>query len=166
MIHQESCNDTSRNVTIFDTMQNGNVSSVDWTKFGLYLEDCRVKADLTQERAAELAEMKRLQWSRITKGDSGTKRDTVIRMATAVHADINKALKLAGYAPISEEINGHPDITEINELANQLAQGVMAAGYNDLRDPELREAFLEDMKTIAESMLKRKLDEQRKRKKR
>lgn len=83
--------------------------------------------------------------------------ETVEKLAKALNWDLNDALPAAGYAaPFNQ--------SEVNIIANRLAKGVMASGFHDLEDEELREAFLADMQTIAESMLKRRLEEQNKKK--
>jgi transcriptional regulator with XRE-family HTH domain len=125
--------------------------------FGQYIKLKREERGFSQEGAANKAEMDRQQWYRIENGKSGTKRETVIKMAKAIDADVDEALTLAGYAPTTGP-------NEVTVIANRLANGVMASGFNDLEDEDLREAFLEDMQTIAQSMVQRRLQEQQKRK--
>ncbi len=74
-----------------------------------------------------------------------------------------------GFAP--RQLNRYaPKLTnaefeaEKQTIAERLAGGVMASGFDDLQDEQLREDFLADMQTVAESMLKRKMKEQQKRK--
>lgn len=78
------------------------------------------------------------------------------KLAKVLSVNVDEMRMAAGYAPKNQN--------EIQIIAKRLASGVMASGFDNLQDEELREAFLEDMQTIAESMLKRRLAEQEKKK--
>lgn len=86
---------------------------------------------------------------------SRPRHDLVVALANVLNADVDEALLLAGYAPTQPQAN-------VQMLAARLAESVMAAGYDDLEDEELREDFYQDMETIAESMIKRQLEKQEK----
>lgn len=92
----------------------------------------------------------------LTDKPSQPKSENVIKLAKALGENVDVALNIAGYASQSN--------SEIDVIANRLASGVMASGFNDLEDEDLREAFLEDMQTISASMLQRRIAEQNKRK--
>lgn len=69
-----------------------------WKRFGRWVFHKREERGWTQELCAQRADMLRQQWQRIEKGAS-TKRVTVIRVAQALDADIDEALKMAGFIP-------------------------------------------------------------------
>ena len=100
MFIQDSCNVASmfatNNVTMSITQQR--------RLFGQFIKESREEKGFSQEGAANKAEMDRQQWYRIENGRSGTKRETVIKMANAVDADVDKALTLAGFAPESSRV--------------------------------------------------------------
>jgi transcriptional regulator with XRE-family HTH domain len=70
-----------------------------WEAFGAWLREERGRQRLSQDESAGRAEMTKQQWSRIERGESGTRRETVERMARAVRASVPDALRRAGYLP-------------------------------------------------------------------
>lgn len=70
-----------------------------WKDFGSWVKSTREAIGISQAGAARRAEIDRQQWYRIEAGKSGTKRETAIRIAQALSADTDEALRLAGYAP-------------------------------------------------------------------
>lgn len=76
-----------------------------WTAFGRWVEAQRTaegerRGDkLTQEECARAAGMTQKQWSRIETGVSGTRYDTIPRIAQAVNAPAEDAFLAAGYMP-------------------------------------------------------------------
>jgi hypothetical protein len=90
-------------------------------------------------------------------------RKFLLYAAELLERPVNEALEAAGYLPEPSEAEYR---SEIEAVASRLASSVMASGFKDLEDEELVEAFWEDMRTIAEASIKRRLQEQeRKRKK-
>lgn len=163
------CKATSNFVTICTTMSITGKSSEELQKeFGAWIKTQRVIAGLTQKIIAAAAPIDRVHLARIESGESGTKRDTVISLVEAINhksathnVDFQEALdRFYG------RWNGNETVekSELQKIADRLADGVMASGFDDLEDEDLRQDFLADMQTIAESMLKRRLEEQRKRK--
>jgi transcriptional regulator with XRE-family HTH domain len=132
--------------------------------FGVWLREKRKARDWTQEELGKKAgisisyvsTLERNQPHSITGTELRPALDKVDAIARALGVPLAEARLAAGYAPpITAE--------QVRTLANQLAEKVMAAGLDDLQDEELREAFMRDMQTIAESMLKGRLQEQEKR---
>lgn len=171
-LQNEYCKATKVFVTIIPTMSKSEKSSEEVRiAFGEWLQIQRKSAGLTQENIAEAVPMDRVHLARIEKGESGTKRDTAIKIAEA----INSKSKNAHRVDISEVVDRfygrwvEPVVAQhqaqVKRISDRLAEGVMASGFDELFDEDLREAFLEDMESIAESMLKRKLEEQSKRNK-
>lgn len=74
-----------------------------WQAFGAWIKDKREGKRLTQGEAAKAAGIDRQQWYRIEAGKSGTKRDTVIAIASALDASETEALERAGYSPQAPE---------------------------------------------------------------
>lgn len=68
-------------------------------EFGLWIRSLRVLAGYEQDQAADRAGLSRVQWSRIETGATGTKRETLDRIARAIHADPSEAYRRAGYQP-------------------------------------------------------------------
>lgn len=64
-----------------------------WLRFGRWVFDKRTQAGWTQEACAKRASMQRQQWGRIEKG-AHTKEITVIRVADALKADRDEALRI------------------------------------------------------------------------
>jgi transcriptional regulator with XRE-family HTH domain len=71
-----------------------------WEQFGAWLRKLRRDAELTQKQVAEGAGIHEVQLARIEKGESGTKRETVIALAKALNVDESTALNHAGYASV------------------------------------------------------------------
>lgn len=88
------------------------MSSTHWERFGSWLRQQRRLADLTQKNLADMAGIHEVQLARIEKGESGTKRDTVLALAKALNVDVDESLELAGFArskTIYIETSGHYD---------------------------------------------------------
>ena len=165
------CKATELFVTIGSTMSKSEKSSEEVRiELGNWLQIQRKSAGLTQENISSEVPMDRVHLARIEKGHIGTKRDTVISIVEAINRksstghqiDSSEALDRY-YGKWVEPIVAQKQI-EAKRIAERLASGVMASGFDDLQDEDLREDFLADMQTIAESMLRRKLEEQQKRK--
>ncbi len=98
-----------------------------WREYGRWIEDKRVAERLSQEGAAGKAGISRQTWIYITRGNR-TKRATVIKMARAVNADIDEALRRTGFAPLpgdhtqtEAKQNGyHPDTEQIIARAEDM----------------------------------------------
>ena len=67
--------------------------------FGRWLREMRTLSGYEQQQAADRADVSRVHWSRVENGDTGIKRDTLTRMAQAVHADPAEAFRRAGFQP-------------------------------------------------------------------
>src|SRR5437868_3284478 len=63
---------------------------------------------LTQDDAADRAEIDRQQWYRIENGISGTRRDTIIRIAKALGWDEEEALNLGGFGVPRKIVRSKP----------------------------------------------------------
>lgn len=72
--------------------------STHWQEFGQWLRQQRRLAELTQSQVARKAGIHTVQVARIEKGESGTKRDTVMQLALAIGIDAGEALGKAGFS--------------------------------------------------------------------
>lgn len=88
-----------------------------WKHFGKWIRGQRRAADLTQEQVAKRAGIHALQVGRIEKGESGTKRDTVMNLAHAIGADPIDALQNAGFAILPPYLEKR--VGEMVELARE-----------------------------------------------
>ena len=77
-----------------------------WVQFGAWLRRMRKMSDLTQKAVADAAGIHEVQLARIEKGESGTKRETVIAIARAIGLDEETALNQSGYASIDPTAGG------------------------------------------------------------
>lgn len=68
-----------------------------WENFGAWLRKMRRDKDLTQKEVAKRADIHEVQLARIEKGESGTKRETVIALSKAIGVDTLEMLKKAGF---------------------------------------------------------------------
>lgn len=95
------CNVATRFVTTLYVMSERPSDSL-WLEFGQWLKQQRENARLSQGKAASRAGIDRQQWYRIESGKSGTKRDTVISIATALDLSVQEALRRAGFGSLEE----------------------------------------------------------------
>lgn len=158
MQHKVTCNATKPFVTFDVTLDEKDKQL---KELGNWIKNHREKALLSQETAAEKAGLSRYQWMRIENGQSGTKRDTLIQIASVINADVNQTLKKGGFTSF---LNEEEYQSRVDELGQLLALYLFASGFDNLEDEELQYDFIEDLYVIAESLLKRKLEEQDKRK--
>ncbi len=93
--------------------------SENWAKFGQWMLERRLTLGLSQETAADLANIHRQQWYRIEKG-SGTKRSTVVAVAKALQANPDEALAVAYGLKRKMDVNPIPE--GLNQLSEQLSQ--------------------------------------------
>lgn len=133
--------------------------------FGKWLDIIIDSSGLKKKIIAKKAGIHPGSLSRILSGEIGVAKETARALINAVNelagreiADMETGLRLAVGLESEHQ-------TEVQIIAERLAGGVMASGFDDLEDADLREAFFEDMQSIAESMLRRRLQEQEKRKK-
>jgi transcriptional regulator with XRE-family HTH domain len=133
--------------------------------FGPWFRPILEGTHLRHKAVAERAGIAPGSLSRILNGATGVDISTARRLARALNdmagrpvADEDQAVRLA--AGITSDTT--KQMTEAEQLAQKLARDIMASGFNDLEDEALRESFMADMRSLAESMLKRKLEEQEK----
>lgn len=103
------CEPCSQWTSHYFACEVGAVAEQRLTPLGKLLEDAR--GEMSKRQAAKNAKISEARWRQVVTGrqrQSGVdvpvnpKRETVIRMARAVEADVNEALNLAGYEPIKE----------------------------------------------------------------
>ena len=120
MQQQVACNATSGIVTFIATIGNKIVGS---RLFGNWVKQHREAAKLSQEGAAEKAGLSRYQWIRIENAQSGTKRDTVKKIAEVLNGNEDEALKLAGFNPKSENTEDELTAEIMKDLRISLSGG-------------------------------------------
>jgi transcriptional regulator with XRE-family HTH domain len=118
-VTNEHCNTPSTHVT-FDVTVLPMTKVPDeqerWRRFGEWLGNWRkTNTKLNQSAAASKAEMTRQQWGRVEKGTSGSKRETIIKMATAIGCEPALALDQAGFKEPSLIIEA-PPLSELEQL--------------------------------------------------
>jgi len=135
--------------------------SVKTMSFGSKLKQWRKAKGMTQEELALAVGVNVSYISNLERDFSATTKSgkpkasegLTDRFAKVLGVDNDEMRLAAGHAPKNN--------SEVLELAYRLADSVMASGYNEL-DEQSQEDFLADMQTIAESMLKRRTQEQEK----
>ena len=105
--------------------------TTDLRAFGRWIKRHREAVNISQETAAGLAGLSRAQWARIENGQSSSKRDTLLRIADAVKADVSKTLEKAGFYSSNKS-----DLEKFDEL---IADGLFK-GYCDLSEKKRRQA--------------------------
>jgi transcriptional regulator with XRE-family HTH domain len=73
------------------------------TKFAGWLTAARQEAEMTQQELGDLAGLSKPQISRLESGDQGTKRETAIRLATALNRPLGEALAALANDLIGDE---------------------------------------------------------------
>lgn len=149
MLVKHNCNVSRPSLTI------NVMPDTHWQRFGKWLRTQRRQADLTQAQVARRAGIHELQVGRIEKGESGTKRETVIALANAIGIDLELALNQAGYAAVKPDeilfsrasINGKPKkpqtfaefIEALEKLGIALPGWVTTANLEEYTDEQLEE---------------------------
>jgi len=128
MQHQVACNVTAKSVTFFATLSNKNTQL---KALGSWIKQHREKANLSQETAAEKANLSRFQWMRIENGQSGTKRETLIQIAKVINADVNQTLRKGGFIDSSLE-------SESN-VEHQLLEWLSEIDFSIFDETEIKE---------------------------
>ncbi len=96
--------------------------------FGLWVLRKREALGMDRAEAAKLAGITRQQWGNIERGDTGTKRETVKKIARALGEDEGEALRAAGFGVTATD-------PEVERLANALVErlgGDMSAEEREL----------------------------------
>lgn len=107
-----------------------------WKQFGSWLRRQRRNANLSQKALAEAIGISEVQLARIEKGESGTRRGTVIEISKALDIDHVEALYFAGFCdtePIVSSVTSLEfDGSKIPNFANgrSLNQIALAVGIS------------------------------------
>lgn len=136
-----------------------------WENFGAWVRQTRRMADLTQKRVAEKAGIHEVQVARIEKGESGTKRETVIALAKALGTDEAIALNKAGYALVEEDfktrliIPPYPkrpkNAAEFFEAIGNFGDFGFAADFSNFTEEDFEDLW-ERIKTDVQITIRRK----------
>jgi transcriptional regulator with XRE-family HTH domain len=130
--------------------------------FGNWIKELRDNARLSQDGAARRAGIDRQQWYRIENGLSGTKRDTVIRIAHALSASPDEALVRAGFAPEQplQDLE-RPKPNNVQELLDRLSElgvesPIFHGGIENLPDdPDVLDKILQVISMTVEIELRK-----------
>jgi ribosome-binding protein aMBF1 (putative translation factor) len=101
MSQQVYCNVATQNVTIKLPSRKPVYMDTNkelWRAFGAWIRDARENKSLSQSGLGNIVGLDRQQIYRIENGLSGTKRETVARLADALDLDESEAYRRAGYA--------------------------------------------------------------------
>jgi transcriptional regulator with XRE-family HTH domain len=71
---------------------------------------------INQTEAGRRAGISRTQWTRIERGESGTRRENVPGIAKAIRTDLSEAYRRAGYAPPVREVEIPDFVERLNNL--------------------------------------------------
>ena len=94
----------------------------------------REAANISQTDAAERADIDRQQWYRIENGLSGTKRETIERIAAAINWDTETALALGGFGiPKRLETSKPQTVAEFIQRLDEMGFGIRFSA-DDLED--------------------------------
>lgn len=136
-----------------------------WEQFGSWIRKMRRDAELTQKDVSKKAGIHEVQIARIEKGESGTKRDTVIAIAKALGIDESVALNKAGFAQV-EGIAGRglmvppfpkkpKNIVEFFEMLGNLGEFEFAGDLSQFTEDDFAE-LLERIKADVDITIRRK----------
>lgn len=133
-----------------------------WEQFGAWIRKSRRDAELTQKQVAQKAEIHEVQLARIEKGESGTKRDTVIALAKAIGVDESITLNMAGYATVDGArlivppyLKRPKNIAEFLDVLSTLGEFEFAGDLSNFTEDDFAE-LLERIKADVEITVKRK----------
>jgi transcriptional regulator with XRE-family HTH domain len=119
-----------------------------WQQFGAWIRKMRRDAELTQKQVADRSGIHEVQLARIEKGESGTKRDTVIALAKAIGIDEEIALNNAGYATVNSDNKSGLIIPAYPKRPKNIAEFLEALGaigeFNFAIDPAELDKYTED----------------------
>lgn len=99
------CNVHARSVTSCVTLSSERkvlTKEERWKAFGQWVAEVRDGMPISQTEAAERAGMVRQQWNRIETGNSGTRYDTVLKIAEVLGVPPEVALIKAGFSPMED----------------------------------------------------------------
>lgn len=136
MLGNPSCN-VRREYPTIDVMPS-MLPKTHWEQFGAWIRKMRRESELTQKQLAEKAGIHEVQLARIEKGESGTRRETVILIAEALGLDKGTTLANAGFS-----LTAYPvALNEVEDAKNNLRhQGYQVIAKKPADLPELLEAL-------------------------
>jgi len=133
-----------------------------WEEFGAWIRKMRRDAELTQKQVATKAEIHEVQLARIEKGESGTKRETVIAIAKAIGIDVSLTLNKAGFATVDTPglvIPPYPkrpkNVAEFLDVLSTLGEFEFAGDLSKFTEDDFAE-LLERIRADVEITVKRK----------
>lgn len=142
MLGKLSCNVGQTFPTL--NVMSSTTTETHWQQFGKWLKTKRIEAKLTQVQVANKAGITDVQYARIEKGESGTKRETVIELAKAIGSNLIETLNKAGFdIPKEDQILPHQlkvmdfdgfdedDLKEIADFINFKRSQKQKAKVND-----------------------------------
>jgi transcriptional regulator with XRE-family HTH domain len=108
-----------------------------WPVFGAWVREHRLRLKKTQKEIAKEAGITDVQLSRIENGESGTRHETILALAGALHADVGECYRMAGFTAPGG------DAVPIDEELAQIVKSI----------PEsMRPRFLRAVRTMAEML--------------
>jgi len=85
-------------------------------QFGKWLREHRAVLGINQTEAGRRAGMSRTQWTRLERGESGTRRENIPGIAKAIKTDLLETYRRAGYAPPVREVEIPDFVERLNAL--------------------------------------------------
>jgi transcriptional regulator with XRE-family HTH domain len=110
-----------------------------WVNFGAWYKQERRAKNISQSEAAKSADITRTHLSDIENGNTGVKRDTVLRLADAIGADHEETLKRAGFGIPPAYVQEDRVIFMSEETAQRLLREIDNLNKRLDRLPTLRE---------------------------
>lgn len=142
------------------------------TEFGQWIKQQREDLRYSQREIAKKAGIHEIQLGRIEKGESGTKYDTVISLATAIGCDVQEALNRAGFdipsgvydEPLSmaRQVNG----SNVRAMGARLQPKdpldefeILPSGFEKLSKRQ-QSKFKKQLRALAQALIDEELDEE------
>ena len=114
-----------------------------WKQFGAWFREQRRAADLTQEETAQAAGITRQHLGAIEKGESGVKRDTLLKLADAIGISRSQVLHRAGLRLSGEDPDEYQrsPASEGDRLRDSLSSAPLAETMTEAEERRLLGMF-------------------------
>jgi len=112
--------------------------------FGAWLKETRLQRGLTQQQAADAADIARQQWIRLENGESGTRADTLKKIAAALQVEVNEVYARAYGAGARAENKDEAPLAAVSGSLSERLPAAQSRVYDALRRRERVVQMVED----------------------